>query len=333
MASARPIIVEPLDSTLCTPCTPSLARIPGADDAPARTDSMLTLAYYHLRRQAAALEREGERLGEARSAETVHRMRIATRKLRAALKAFGPLLPEPERTALATELRWLARELAELRDLDVYVENVEAYLRSLPETDRHAAQAHLDDLAASRPLAERRVGAALGSSRYREIVARLAAFTHAAPSPAALRRWGDFRICDGVDAYLKKSLWRVHKRARRARADAPAEAFHRLRIEGKKYRYLLEFFEPLYGKELEKPLKGVRKLHSKLGDYQDACVAEQRLRDYAARAKRTRHAPEEFLALGRLLDAYAARGRAARRAFGKLWRRFEKTEPRFPLAD
>lgn len=330
MASALPIIVETFDSA---EESASLTALPDADAPPGRTDSMISLAYYHLRRQGAALEREGRRLGEVQAPDAVHAMRIATRKLRAALKTFKPLLPGPERRALAAELRWLARELSELRDLDVYADNAGTYLRDLPETDREVARRHLDELAESRRHAARHAGATLASARYRDLLARLAAFTRDAPTPAERRRWESFRVCDGIDPYLKRGLRRVHKRARRVRDEGTAEALHALRIEGKRYRYLLEFFAPLYGKALEKPLKGVRRLHRVLGKHQDACVAEARMRDYASRANSSEHTPEEFLALGRLLDAYAARAAAIRARFRKLWRRFEKAEPRFPIAD
>lgn len=325
MASAPQIIVEAIASTK--------APTPARETAPTRSDSMLTLAYFHLRKQSAVLEREGLRLGKAHTPAAVHEMRIATRKLRAVLKAFKSLLHEPERTRLATELRWLADTLGELRDLDVYAENLDGYLRGLPDADREAARAHLEDLKQGRDLARHNVDKALRSARYRELAARLEAFASIAPSPAELRRWGSFTICDGVDAYLRKSLRRVHKRARRLGAHPPAEALHALRIEGKKYRYLLEFFEPLYRKELKKPLKGVRKLHGALGDHQDACLAEQRLRAYAAGTDARAHAPEELLALGRLLEAYAARAAHVRRSFPALWQRFERAELRFPSSD
>jgi CHAD domain-containing protein len=294
---------------------------------------MITLAYFHLRRQGAVLEREGLRLGETHTPKAVHEMRIATRKLRAALKAFKSLLPEPERTRLGVELRWLANALGGLRDLDVYAENLGASLSELPEPDRNRVRAHIDQLARRRELARNDAVRALASARYRELAARLQAFTSAAPSPAALRRWSGFLIRDGIDPYLRKSLRRVQKRARRLGPDAPAEALHALRIEGKKYRYLLEFFAPLYGRELEKPVKGVRKLHGVLGDHQDACLAEQLLREYATEACDRPHPPDTLLALGRLLGVYAAKAADVRCSFPKIWRRFEQAEPRFPIAD
>src|ERR1700726_1382241 len=50
----------------------------------------------------------------------IHQMRVAVRRLRATLSAFGRLLPENQRQWASEELRWLADALGPARNLDVF---------------------------------------------------------------------------------------------------------------------------------------------------------------------------------------------------------------------
>ncbi len=56
--------------------------------------------------------------------EGIHQMRVALRRLRAILSAFGMLIPKPRRAALDAELRWLTKALGDARNLDVFAEDL-----------------------------------------------------------------------------------------------------------------------------------------------------------------------------------------------------------------
>jgi CHAD domain-containing protein len=74
--------------------------------------------------------------------ERVHKMRVATRRLRAALEVFGAGLPRKHaRTALA-DVKTLAAALGERRDCDVLIE----LLGSLRRETRRAERAAIDRL-------------------------------------------------------------------------------------------------------------------------------------------------------------------------------------------
>src|SRR5258707_15789426 len=53
----------------------------------------------------------------------VHQMRVATRRMRAALKLFADVLPA-EAGSLNDELQWIARQLGACRDLDVHMRRI-----------------------------------------------------------------------------------------------------------------------------------------------------------------------------------------------------------------
>ena len=50
-------------------------------------------------------------------------MRVATRRLRAALRLFADVLP-PQASSLSDELKWFASQLGPVRDLDVQIERM-----------------------------------------------------------------------------------------------------------------------------------------------------------------------------------------------------------------
>ena len=81
------------------------------------------LAFAVLRRQLAVVRAKepGTRLGE--DPEELHDMRVATRRLRAALSLFEAVLPVRAQV-FREELGWLARLLGSVRDLDVQLEGL-----------------------------------------------------------------------------------------------------------------------------------------------------------------------------------------------------------------
>jgi triphosphatase len=61
---------------------------------------------------------------EASDPEGVHQMRVGLRRLRAAMSLFRDLLTDAQSAALKRELKWLTKELAPARELEVLVQGV-----------------------------------------------------------------------------------------------------------------------------------------------------------------------------------------------------------------
>src|SRR2546426_7971337 len=83
-----------------------------ADDPAGATAA--AVVRFHLR----AFERAeaGARAGEV---EPVHQLRVATRRLRATLRLFAPVLPAVAVRRTSEDLRWLGRTIGAVRDPDV----------------------------------------------------------------------------------------------------------------------------------------------------------------------------------------------------------------------
>lgn len=293
---------------------------------------MIVFAYACLGRELDSLLAHRPKRDELPTPESVHQMRIATRRLRVALRMFRRMLPKNETGRIRKDLRWFARALGEVRDLDVYAENFRAYLQAIPQEQLPDLGGYELHLRRARAEARDDLGNLFTDERYVSLIDSLVAFLEGAPSAAALRRWRSFRVGDGVKKYLRQSAKRVQKLGRKVGSEAQAKKLHRLRIRAKRLRYELEFFVGVLP-SLDRTAKATKALQDLLGDHQDACTATARLEDYAtdvrARAGDGTRAPA---ALDELLAIQRRKADAVRQAFAAEWRRFEKTIARTKLA-
>ena len=114
--------------------------------------------------------------------EAIHRLRVATRRLRAALRMLCEVAPEDEAESAADELGWLCGAIGAVRDLDVLAQLLQDRATRL-EADFIRALAPLSDtIRRQRAIEQERLVAALDSERYGGLVQRLGAI---APEPAA----------------------------------------------------------------------------------------------------------------------------------------------------
>jgi CHAD domain-containing protein len=68
--------------------------------------------------------------------ERLHDMRVATRRLRAALEIFAPCFPADEHRDVLAEVKRLADSLGERRDRDVTIEMLDGFAEGLAAADR-----------------------------------------------------------------------------------------------------------------------------------------------------------------------------------------------------
>jgi CHAD domain-containing protein len=230
--------------------------------------------------------------------EPLHDFRVATRRLRALLRAARPGLDERWAEGLRTELGWLAGETGAARDLDVLVEELLPRVDGLGDADSEAGANLLDSLAADRAAARERVLAALASPRYFALVDRLVAEA-GRPRLAG----SELRIGPLVSGEYR----RMRKRVRRAGAEPDDAAMHKLRIAGKRVRYAAELAALPDDRHGQAFIRAAKDLQDVLGAHQDAVVSEERLRGLAEGA-----APAVAIAAGRLIEQETRRRADAR---------------------
>jgi CHAD domain-containing protein len=212
----------------------------------------------------------GVRLGS--DPEDLHQLRVATRRLRAFLRAGRPLLDPMWSEPLGDELGWLGRALGPARDLDILVERLEADTTVLGEDDG-AVSSLLGELEAERSAARVVVVGALSSDRYLDLLARLDVVDRPAGSGAELSL---------RDVWLQE--WRrTRKSFARLDAGSPDDELHAGRIRVKRARYAAELAAPELGKRGWDFVEAAKRLQEVLGEHQDAAVAEERVRAWAGR--------------------------------------------------
>ncbi|MGH9245631.1 MAG: CHAD domain-containing protein [Acidimicrobiales bacterium] len=211
--------------------------------------------------------------------EGVHQVRVGTRRLRADLRTFRPVLDREWADGVRDELRWLGRALGEVRDRDVLLLRLRDHVSRLAEVDREPGERLLRRLAVERDDARERLLRALTGRRYRELLDGL---VDAVDEP----RFATDADPDGDPADLMPALvsrpWRkVRKRVRRL-GDAPRdEELHRVRVLAKRARYAAEAVAPVAGRPAEKLASALAKVQDELGEVNDAVVAEAWLREAA----------------------------------------------------
>jgi CHAD domain-containing protein len=270
-----------------------------ASEPPANASPSATLAA-RLREQGerVLLHDPGTRLGT--DAEELHQLRVATRRLRAFLRAGRDLLDPAWSEPLREELRWLGSALGPVRDLDVLLEHLSAEVGSLGDDAREGRKL-LSALERERRTARRTLLAALDSERYFLLLDAL-------ERPVAT-------IAD--EPSLEKIHATEHRRLRKAvlalGPDSADVEVHAARIKVKRARYAAELAgESAY-------VKAAKSLQDVLGEHQDAVVAGERLRALAEKL------PAAAVAAGRLIEREQARGRRGRDEWKRAWKRLDKT--------
>ena len=294
------------------------------EQEPAPTDPAIHLAYGRLLEQFEEMITQEPRAWEGLDPEGVHKMRVATRRLRSALRAFKKVLPASIRS-FNREFKWLAAALGGVRDLDVAMGNLPHFLSEIPPEDA----AHMNDyqqfLADQWQEERRRLLACLTSRRYGRLKTGFAQLVERGPSMRTMETLGSITIGDAAQLLIGRRYRGVLRRGREIISVSSDESLHALRIQCKRLRYLLEFFRPTYGELLKAETARLKKLQDVLGDFQDACVAGQLLRRYAEGLPMRSSNRGQLIALGQLIGGQDRRAAMRRADFARVWERFDST--------
>jgi inorganic triphosphatase YgiF len=263
----------------------------------------------------------GARLGE--DPEELHDMRVATRRLREALRLFPAGIPARWRDPLARELRWLGRRLGAVRDLDVHLAMLNDFTAAAPAGFRPALGCLREHMASVRRRDRATMLASLDAPRYFGLLRRLERAALARGRRPSGAEPPPEPMVVAAERAIRKAFRRLMDRGQTIRATPCPEDLHALRIRAKRLRYLLEFFRELTGKPGRRLVKRLVALQDLLGGYHDAVVWADVVRGYIQRAgARLRH--EQVVALGALVACELRHADEMRAGFDKAWRRFTR---------
>lgn len=112
--------------------------------------------------------------------EPVHDMRVATRRLRAALEIFEPCFPAKRHRRALKRVKALADALGERRDRDVAIEFLEGLAADLPSADRKRLTALICDLREEQEEANDQLAQFVKAKRLKQLRRRLHELVEAA---------------------------------------------------------------------------------------------------------------------------------------------------------
>jgi CHAD domain-containing protein len=247
---------------------------------PPRSSSAGDVVLAYLRIHAHALRSLEPRV-RADDFDSVHQMRVATRRLRATLRTFGQVIPPVDSEHLTAELQWLGQTLGRARDHEVLAEHLRDSLAPTPPElligpVRARVQGHY---ATQRAAAYAEALQALDSPRYTRLLAELDRVTAGPPrgsQAAAPAR-------DVLPPAVRRAYRQAKRRMRRAR-HAPAgqardAALHQARKSARRARYAAEAVIPAAGQQARRFARQMKKVQTVLGDHHDAVLARQAARD------------------------------------------------------
>ena len=243
--------------------------------------------------------------------EFLHDLRVAVRRTRALLTQVKGVLEPRVFERFRIEFKWLGDVTGPTRDLDVLLACWPEYLASLPPEVAADLAAVSEELAERKRAAHAKLRRALASKRYRTLVGGWREFLEAPPPEWFGGPRAPLPVQAVADERIAKAFRRLIKQGSAIDEQAPEERIHALRIDGKKLRYLLEFFRSLYpGDELDRLGKDLKGLQDVLGDFNDRAVHAALLQELALAAdldqrasKKTRERVNaRLLALGQLLE-------------------------------
>ncbi|MFG3258001.1 CHAD domain-containing protein [Streptomyces sp. NPDC048172] len=219
--------------------------------------------------------------------DSVHRMRVATRRLRSAFRSYGAVLDRSVTRPVGEELKWLAAELGVDRDREVLTARLAERLAEVPRPLRLGpVSGRLRTFSHARRTGSRRhLLAVLDGARHLELLTTLDALAvhpplrvkSAAKPPEEVIRKAVRRDYDRLAAHIGEAL-----------AAPPGDerdlAVHEARKCAKRARYAAEAARPAFGRDAKRFVSRMTELQELLGDHQDSVVARLALRDLAGQA-------------------------------------------------
>ncbi|MEU0795755.1 CYTH and CHAD domain-containing protein [Amycolatopsis sp. NPDC005961] len=254
--------------------------------------------------------------------DSVHQMRVATRKLRSSLKTFGSVVAEDE--TLTAELKWLGQQLAPARDAEVSEQRLREQLDEIPsELVFGPLRQYLTRYFAREAEEGRtRAMAALTGKRYRTLLRTLDTLVEDPPRTRRARK--------PAKSALRKPVRKAAAKLRRAEAATRGltgheleTALHEVRKKAKRARYAADTVKPVYGKKLRQWRKNVKTVQGTLGEHQDTAVG----RDVLHHLTIAGHGEgQNTFTFGLLYERDAETAEKLRRRFAGEWRRLRKGE-------
>jgi CHAD domain-containing protein len=249
--------------------------------------------------------------------EAVHLVRVAARRLRAAVRLFAPYIASLRPKVIDERLKWLGKQAGAVRDLDVLGQILQERSTKLDPQLGKDLEPLFEDVRVRRAKAANDLARSLSSNRYKSLAARLS-------GPIAITARGDAAfgaVAGNLFAPILKSVLRAGDKMH---GDPTPDDLHSLRKRAKAARYSLEMMLAIDKKQFGEMLEALEELQDKAGEHHDAVVAAAWVKEFVG----TRPLPAGLaFACGALAESFRRREVKLKRRGIKQWNRFVKNDP------
>lgn len=219
--------------------------------------------------------------------DAVHKMRVATRRMRSALATYRKLLGDADSVNfLRDELKWLAGVLGEARDAEVMHTRLKDMIAEEPgELVMGPVTRRIDlELGADYQKAHTKVLKALDRPRYFRLLDTLESVLATPPLAALASKPARKVIPRLVKRDIKRLRTAVRDAKRHPAGTTDHQALHEARKDGKRLRYAAEAATPVNPKNAGRLADAAQSVQKILGDHQDSVVTRDLLRRLGAEA-------------------------------------------------
>ncbi len=285
------------------------------------------------------IEANREGLTRDWDAEFLHDFRTAVRRTRSALSQIRDVFPPDVADHFMKEFRWLGSKTGPARDIDVYLLKIPAYRAALYPSARKDLEPLVRLLKEKKKAELSRLRRCIHSRRFKKLLGDWRVFLEDSEgaeavgsetggseteAPAPLR--ANTPIKEVASSRIWAAFRKVQKKGSRIGQFSPAEDLHKLRLDCKKLRYLLRFFQSLYPADaLDPVIREIKNLQDHLGDYNDLQVQRDALRGFAEEIMESKAAPPAtLLAMGQLMGQLEGKQHKERDLFHDHFSRFSR---------
>jgi CHAD domain-containing protein len=262
--------------------------------------------------------------------EFLHDFRVSVRRARSLLGQTKGVLDQATTADLTTRLKDMGAITGNLRDLDVYLLKKAEYTAMVADVLKPGVAQLFSALTRKRRYAKDRMIKRMAADAFAADMQVLDAFVRSDPLAESEAPAGHRPIGAMARTVIHKRYRRIVKKGRKITAATPDEELHRLRIDCKKLRYLLEFFTSLFPRNQMKILiKQLKQLQENLGDFNDLSVQQEFLIEYLqGLTPRSSQGMVLAAAIGGLITRLGIEHQRVRSQFLSVFARFDDAENR-----
>lgn len=259
--------------------------------------------------------------------EFLHDFRVAVRRTRSALTLIKGIFPDTIKERFKTDFAGIGKKSNELRDLDIYLLRKEQYLEMLPPGLRPGLENLFEIIRLEREDAHREFVKELESDSYRHSIESWENFLNEPVTGEGVTEAAGAPVIGLAKKRIRKRYKQAVRLGKQIDESSPDGDLHALRIECKKLRYYIEFFESLFPEsEVRDVIRHLKILQDNLGDFNDLRVQQDRLRGYISKMDSSERAGYSIAAAGGLISRLYERQKEIRSEFSQRFEEFSGSE-------